>query len=139
MQSFAHGIARPAQEGGRLPLTEVEGLDRLCHEVSASGTVEGIRGLHQPGTHRRIRFHGATSCFGEVGIVQNSSGRIIFLNPPERSSSNRSRTTAREMTSPAAPAKPMRKRAAISQPTEGASGQRAEAAAKAAQPARSGG
>src|SRR5512135_428793 len=84
MQSLAHGIACPAQEEGRLPLTEVECLDRLCHEASALGTVEGIRGLHQPRTHRRTQVHFVTSCNWEVGIVQNSSGRFIVLNPPER-------------------------------------------------------
>ena len=84
MQSLAHGIACPAQEEGRLPLTEVECLDRLCHEASALGTVEGIRGLHQPRTHRRTQVHFVTSCNWEVGIVQNSSGRFIFLNPPKQ-------------------------------------------------------
>ena len=91
MQSLAHGIACPAQVDGRLPLTEVEGLDRLGHEPSASGTVEGIRGLHQPRTHRRTQSHSATSCVREVGIVQNSSGRIIFLNPPKATSTGNPR------------------------------------------------
>jgi hypothetical protein len=57
MEALAHGISCPAQEEGRLSLTEAEGLDRLGHEPSALGTVEGIGGPHQPRTHRRTQFH----------------------------------------------------------------------------------
>ena len=57
MESLAHGIPCPAQEEGGLSLAEAEGLDRLGHEAPATGTVEGIGGLHQPRAHRRAQFH----------------------------------------------------------------------------------
>lgn len=88
MEALAHGISCPAQEEGRLSLAEVECPNRLGHEPSALGTVEGMGGLHQPRAHRRTQFHVATSCHWEVGIVQNSSGRFIFLNPPKKLSEN---------------------------------------------------
>src|SRR5262245_26004643 len=85
MQPLAHGGARPSHAQSSLPLTQAQCLDGLCQEAPALGAVEATRRLRQPRTHFRAQFHGTTS-LREVAIIQESSGRIIFLKPPKAGS-----------------------------------------------------